>query len=74
MIKLDPNSKEKINPTDTQRSIRAYEVIQFTKKPLHDWFQNTKSYFNKDDFFKIYIDYPREELIQRIGKRARKND
>ena len=24
----------------------------------------------KDDFFKIYIDYPREELIQRISKRA----
>ena len=72
LIKLDPSSKENINPTDTQRSIRAYEVMHFTKKPLHDWFQNTKSYFNKDDFFKIYIDYPREELIQRIGKRVEK--
>ena len=70
LIKLDPYSKEKINQTDTQRSIRAYEVKQFTKKSLHDWFINTKSYFDKDDFFKIYIDYPREELIQRIGKRA----
>jgi len=70
LIKLDPNSKEKINPTDTQRSIRAYEVKQFTKKSLHDWFKNTKSYFEKDDFYKIYIDYPREELIQRIGKRT----
>jgi tRNA dimethylallyltransferase len=70
LIKLDPYSKEKINPTDTQRSIRAYEVKQFTKKSLHDWFKNTKSYFDQDDFFKIYIDYPREELIQRISKRA----
>ena len=70
LIKLDPNSKEKINPTDAQRSIRAYEVKQFTKKSLHDWFENTKSYFKKDDFYKIYIDYPREELIQRISKRA----
>ncbi len=70
LIKLDPYSKENINPTDTQRSIRAYEVKQFTKKSLHDWFENTKSYFDKDDFFKIYIDYPREELIQRISKRA----
>ena len=59
LIKLDPKSKDKINPTDTQRSIRAYEVKQFTKKSLKDWFQNTKSYFKKDDFFKIYIDYPR---------------
>ena len=70
LIKLDPYSKENINPTDTQRSIRAYEVKQFTKKSLHDWFENTKSYFDNDDFFKIYIDYPREELIQRISKRA----
>jgi tRNA dimethylallyltransferase len=70
LIKIDPNSKEKINPTDTQRSIRAYEVKQFTKKSLHDWFQNTKSNFEKDDFFKIYIDYPREVLIQKISKRA----
>ena len=70
LIKLDPNSKEKINPTDTQRSIRAYEVKQFTKKSLHEWFENTKSYFDKDDFYKIYIDYPRVELIQRINKRT----
>jgi tRNA dimethylallyltransferase len=70
LIKLDPNSKEKINSTDTQRSIRAYEVKQYTKKSLHDWFKNTKSYFEKEDFYKIYIDYPREELIQRIGKRT----
>jgi tRNA dimethylallyltransferase len=70
LLKLDPNSKKKINPTDSQRSIRAYEVKQFTKKSLHDWFQNTKSYFIKDDFFKIYLDYPREELIERINKRT----
>ncbi|MDA7770780.1 tRNA (adenosine(37)-N6)-dimethylallyltransferase MiaA [Candidatus Pelagibacter sp.] len=70
LIKLDPNSKEKINSTDTQRSIRAYEVKQYTKKSLHDWFKNTKSYFEKADFYKIHIDYPREELIQRIHKRT----
>jgi tRNA dimethylallyltransferase len=70
LIKLDPNSKEKINPTDAQRSIRAFEVKQFTKKSLHDWFKNTKSHFDKDEFYKIYIDYPREELIKRITKRT----
>ena len=70
LIKLDPNSKEKINSTDTQRSIRAYEVKKYTKKSLHDWFKNTKSYFEKEDFYKIYMDYPREELIQRIRKRT----
>ena len=70
LLKLDPKSKDKINPTDAQRSIRAYEVKQFTKKSLHDWFKNTKSFFNKDEFFKIYIDFPRAKLIQRISKRT----
>ena len=70
LIELDQKSKGKINPTDAQRSIRAYEVKKFTKKSLHDWFKNTKSSFKEDDFFKIYIDYPREELIQRINKRS----
>ena len=71
LLKLDTKSKNKINPTDVQRSIRAYEVKLFTKKSLHDWFKNTKSYFDKDDFFKIYIDYPREELIQKIRARTK---
>ena len=70
LLKIDPLVKNRIDPTDAQRSIRAYEVKKFTKKSLHDWFENTKSYFDKDDFFKIYIDYPREELIQRINKRT----
>ena len=70
LLKLDLKSKNKINPTDVQRSIRAYEVKLFTKKSLHDWFKNTKSFFNKDEFFKIYIDFPRDKLIQRISKRT----
>ena len=70
LLKLDPSSKGKINPTDTQRSIRAYEVKKFTKKSLHEWFKNTKSNFSKSDFFKIYIDFPRKELIERINRRT----
>ena len=71
LLKLDIISKNKINPTDVQRTIRAYEVKKFTKKSLHDWFKNTKSLFKEDDFFKIYIDFPREELIERISKRTK---
>ncbi|MDA9956997.1 tRNA (adenosine(37)-N6)-dimethylallyltransferase MiaA, partial [Candidatus Pelagibacter sp.] len=70
LLKLDLNSRDRINPTDAQRSIRAYEVKKFTKKSLHEWYKNTKSNFNDSDFFKIYIDYPRQDLIQRISKRT----
>ena len=70
LLKLDPNCKDKINSTDAQRSIRAYEVKKFTKKSLPDWYKNTKSNFNEDEFFKIYIDYTRLDLILRINKRT----
>ncbi len=72
LLKLDPLSKNKINTTDTQRSIRAFEVKKFTKKSLHDWFKNTKSNYLEEDFFKIYIDYPRDELVERIHQRTGK--
>ena len=72
LLKLDPISKNKINSTDSQRSIRAYEVKKYTKKSLHDWFKDTKSYFKKNEFTKIYIDFPRQELIQRINLRTEK--
>ena len=70
LLKLDPNYKKNINPTDAQRSIRAYEVKLFTKKSLHEWFESTKSDFMDEEFYKIYIDYPRQDLIKRIASRT----
>jgi len=72
LLKLDPSLIGKINPSDTQRSIRAYEVKKFTKKSLYEWFKKTKSNFLEADFFKLYIDYPRQELIERINQRTEK--
>ena len=70
LVRLDPSYKKNINPTDAQRSIRAYEVKLFTKKSLHDWFEVTKSNFKNEEFYKIYIDYPRQDLIKRIANRT----
>ena len=72
MIKIDPKAKLKINPKDVQRSIRAYEVKKFSKISLFDWFKKTKSSFNKDQFEKIYLDFPRDVLLKRIEKRCLK--
>ena len=70
LLKLEPSYKKNINPTDAQRSIRAYEVKLFTKKSLHEWFESTKSNFNDEEFYKIYIYYPRQDLIKRIATRT----
>ena len=71
LLKIDPVSKNKINPTDTHRSIRAYEVKTYTQKSIHEWYKNTKSNFKQSDFFKIYIDFPRTELIEKINVRSK---
>ena len=70
LLKIDPSSRNKINPTDSQRLIRAFEVKKFTKKSIHEWFKNTKSKFENGNFFKIYIDCDRKELIERINLRT----
>ena len=70
LIKLDPLIKNKISLTDVQRSIRAYEVKSYTKKSIVELFKKTKSKHAKEVFFKIYIDFPRSELIDKISNRT----
>ena len=71
LLKIDPLVKNQINPYDTQRSIRAYEIKIFTKKSMYTWFKNTKSNYEKKDFYKIYIDFPRKNLLRRIEIRTK---
>ncbi len=70
LIEIDPLIKDRINSLDTQRSLRAYEIKSFTKKSMISWFKNTKSDYDHDDFFKIYIDFPRKDLVEIINKRS----
>ena len=70
LIKLDPLIKNRIKSSDTQRSIRAYEVKSFTKKSIYQWFKKTKSNYQQKDFYKIYIDFPKDKLVERIHLRA----
>ena len=71
MIKLDPLIKNRLNPSDSQRVIRAYEVKSYTNKSLYDWFKKTKPKYEKGIFFKIYLDYPRIDLLKKINLRSR---
>ncbi len=68
--KIDPEILNYVNPSDTQRLIRAYEVKLFTKKTLLEWFKSTKSIFEDKNFYKIYIDYPRDILVNKIHNRT----
>ena len=69
-VEFDPLVKEKINPTDSQRIQRAYEVKLKTKKSLFHWFKKTKSDFLDYDLKKIFINISRADLLQNISKRT----
>ena len=66
LIQLDPKVKNKFDSNDSQRSVRAFEIKLYTKVSMYDWLNKTKSQFKDSDFLKLYIDFKREELVQRI--------
>ena len=71
LIEIDPLSKNKFQPNDTQRTLRAYEVKSATNKSLYKWALNTESEFSDYDIKKIFLDTPREVLIKNIEKRTK---
>ena len=72
LIKLDPLAKRFVLPSDTQRSMRAYEVKKFTNKSLFEFIKKTKSNFNNNVFKKLFINIPKELLHKKIEKRVEK--
>ena len=70
LLKLDKKVKGKFDSNDTQRSIRAFEIKLYTKVSMYDWLNKTKPVFNENEFFKLYIDFNRQELIKRISLRT----
>jgi tRNA dimethylallyltransferase len=70
LLKIDPKSKNKFDPNDTQRSIRAFEIKSFTKISMYDWLSKTKPEFKDKEFLKIYIEHKREDLVKRISLRT----
>jgi tRNA dimethylallyltransferase len=70
LLKIDPKIKDKFNLNDSQRSIRAFEIKSFTKVSMYEWLNKTKSDFKDSQFLKLYIDFKREDLVQRISLRT----
>ena len=72
LIKLDSLSKKYILPSDSQRSLRAYEVKKFTHKSLFDFIKQTKPNLDNNIFIKFFINIPKELLQKKIKKRVAK--
>ena len=72
LIKLDNLSKNKINYNDKQRMIRFYEVKYFTGKSIFEWQKSKKANLSGVKFIKIFLNMPRDWLLENIEKRLKK--
>ena len=72
LLKIDTKSKNKFDPNDVQRTIRAFEIKSYTKISMYDWLGKTKSNFKDNEFLKLYINFDRNNLVKRINKRTSK--
>jgi len=70
LTKLDPLVKKFLTASDSQRSMRAYEVKKLTNKSLFTFTKKTKSNFDSNIFKKLFINTPRELLHKKIDKRV----
>lgn len=65
---LDPESQKRLKPNDTQRILRALEVVLHTGKPIHTfWLMGKKPLL---DFVMVAADLDRETLYRRINERV----
>ena len=70
LIKIDPLVKKFLIASDSQRSMRAYEVKKLTNKSLFAFIKKTKSNFDSNIFKKLFINTPREILHKKIDKKV----
>jgi tRNA dimethylallyltransferase len=72
LAKIDPVMAAKLNPNDTQRLIRAFEVMMATGKSLADWHtQESVPPLPDATYHTILIDGPREVLRARCRLRLK---
>jgi len=72
LIKLDRLCKDKINYNDKQRMIRFYEIKYFTGKSIFEWQKSKKNSLSEVKFIKVFLNMPREWLLDNIEKRLKK--
>jgi len=72
LIKLDPLVKKFLSASDSQRSMRAYEVKKLTNKSLFIFTKKTRSNFDNKIFKKLFINTPKKLLHEKIDKKVEK--
>jgi tRNA dimethylallyltransferase len=67
---IDPKTSEKLNPNDTQRIVRALEVMEQTGISLTDWqAERSPPPFAISSYRIGFLDYPRQDVYNHCEER-----
>ena len=70
LAERDPPAAARLHPGDSQRMLRAWEVVAQTQVPLHEWQNRPQSPLYPRAMFRCYaVTLPREELYARCDAR-----
>ena len=70
IARLDPSSAARIHPNDTNKLVRALEVILKSRKPLSEIFRAGRDPLTGFRILKVALDPPRDQLYQRLDQRV----
>ncbi len=68
--RADPETAARLAPGDTQRILRALEVLEATGTPLSAFHKGLREPAVRGEVLKIALDLPREDLAGRIERRV----
>jgi tRNA dimethylallyltransferase len=69
LTRFDRPSSARIHPGDTQKLIRAVEVLLVTRRPLSSWFEEGRNALEGFRVLKLGLDPPREALYEKLEAR-----
>lgn len=74
LAELDVDSAKKLHKNDTQRILRAYEVVTYTGKPLVEWWNDNcnNECISKERIASILLLPSKESLCQKAALRTKK--
>ena len=70
LIELDPSTSHRLTPGDTQRILRALEVVLSTGRPLSSWVADAPTGQGGLEAIRIGLTLPRDVLYDRIAERV----
>ncbi len=69
LSRRDPQTANKLQPTDTQRLVRALEVFEATGTPLAEWQQISGKPLLASDDYQAFVINPERDALQRAADR-----